>query len=161
MMFLAASQKFESADEQWAWTWWAVQSSLTTYWKKQIGRSICRDVVWHWESLCVCVRFWLPCMWAWGRYWMCVWVDTADVIMTFDLCLQSMAFCDVSPMSPVHILVIPRKPIPMLSQAGEDDTEVHGHLFSYPLQHNSLRVVWWSLGLFSFSPSQFTWPPGW
>ena len=39
--------------------------------------------------------------------------------------LQSMAFRDVNPVSPVHILVIPRKPIPMLSQAGEDDTEVN------------------------------------
>ena len=49
-----------------------------------------------------------------------------------------MAFRDVNPVSPVHILVIPRKPIPMLSQAKDEDTEV-----LYILQSGrGLRVVY-------------------
>ena len=38
--------------------------------------------------------------------------------------MQSLAFRDVSPQAPVHILVIPKKPIPMLSQATEADEQV-------------------------------------
>ena len=39
-------------------------------------------------------------------------------------CIQCIAFCDVSPVSPTHFLVIPRKPIPMLSAAEDEDTGV-------------------------------------
>lgn len=38
--------------------------------------------------------------------------------------LQCIAFHDVNPVSAVHFLVIPRKPIPMLSKALDEDTEV-------------------------------------
>ncbi|MEB3243431.1 MAG: histidine triad nucleotide-binding protein [Cyanobacteriota bacterium] len=41
------------------------------------------------------------------------------------LCL---AFRDVSPQAPVHVLVIPRKPIPSLAEAGAEDQELLGHL---------------------------------
>lgn len=33
-------------------------------------------------------------------------------------------FRDVAPQAPVHFLVIPRKPIPRISQAEEDDQQV-------------------------------------
>lgn len=37
---------------------------------------------------------------------------------------QCIAFRDVSPQAPTHILVIPRKPIPQISKAEDDDAEV-------------------------------------
>ena len=49
----------------------------------------------------------------------------ADIVYEDDLAL---AFRDVNPQAPVHILVIPKKPIPKLSDAESDDTELLGHL---------------------------------
>ncbi len=49
----------------------------------------------------------------------------ADIVYEDDLCL---AFRDVNPQAPVHILVIPKKPLDMLSSAGEDDQELLGHM---------------------------------
>lgn len=42
-----------------------------------------------------------------------------------DLCL---AFHDVAPQAPVHVLVIPKKPIPSLAEAQDDDERLLGHL---------------------------------
>jgi histidine triad (HIT) family protein len=42
-----------------------------------------------------------------------------------DLCL---AFKDVNPQAPVHVLVIPRKPIATLAEARLEDQELLGHL---------------------------------
>lgn len=42
-----------------------------------------------------------------------------------DLCL---AFHDVAPQAPVHVLVIPKQPIPSLAQATVDDERLLGHL---------------------------------
>lgn len=42
-----------------------------------------------------------------------------------DLCL---AFHDVSPQAPVHVLVIPKRPIASLADVGDDDAAVLGHL---------------------------------
>jgi len=39
-----------------------------------------------------------------------------------------LAFKDVSPQAPTHILVIPKKPIPRLSEANPEDAELMGHL---------------------------------
>jgi len=41
---------------------------------------------------------------------------------------QCLAFRDVQPQAPVHILVIPQKPIPSLKEAGKEDKELLGHL---------------------------------
>ena len=49
----------------------------------------------------------------------------ADIIHEDDLC---MAFYDVNPEAPTHFLVIPRKPIPMLQDANEEDKTILGHL---------------------------------
>lgn len=35
---------------------------------------------------------------------------------------------DIAPQAPTHLLVIPRKPIDRLGSAGEEDTELLGHL---------------------------------
>jgi histidine triad (HIT) family protein len=39
-----------------------------------------------------------------------------------------LAFRDVNPQAPVHVLVIPRKPIPTLAEARLEDQELLGHL---------------------------------
>ena len=49
----------------------------------------------------------------------------ADIVYEDDLAL---AFKDVSPQAPTHILVIPKKPIPRLSESQSEDTELMGHL---------------------------------
>ena len=41
---------------------------------------------------------------------------------------QCLAFRDVQPQAPVHILVIPRKQIESLRAAGPEDKELLGHL---------------------------------
>ncbi|XP_053621117.1 adenosine 5'-monophosphoramidase HINT1 [Plodia interpunctella] len=41
---------------------------------------------------------------------------------------QCVAFHDVNPQAPTHILVIPRKPIPQLSKAEDADEKLLGHL---------------------------------
>jgi len=39
-----------------------------------------------------------------------------------------VAFHDISPRAPTHILVIPRKPIPRVGEATAEDSAVLGHL---------------------------------
>ncbi|MGL6338063.1 MAG: histidine triad nucleotide-binding protein [Waterburya sp.] len=50
---------------------------------------------------------------------------SADIVYEDDLAL---AFKDVNPQAPTHILVIPKKPIPRLSDASPEDTALMGHL---------------------------------
>lgn len=40
-----------------------------------------------------------------------------------------VAFRDLNPQAPTHILLIPRKPIPTLNDAGPEDAELIGKLF--------------------------------
>jgi histidine triad (HIT) family protein len=49
----------------------------------------------------------------------------ANIVFEDDL---SLAFTDVNPQAPTHILVIPKKPIPSLSEAVPEDHRVLGHL---------------------------------
>lgn len=49
----------------------------------------------------------------------------ADIVYEDDLAL---AFKDVNPQAPTHILVIPKKPIPRLSESAQEDAELMGHL---------------------------------
>lgn len=39
-----------------------------------------------------------------------------------------IAIHDINPQAPVHVLVIPKKPIPRVGEAGVDDQAVLGHL---------------------------------
>ena len=48
-----------------------------------------------------------------------------DEVYSDDQCL---AFRDIAPQAPVHLLVIPRKPIESLRSAGEEDVKLLGHL---------------------------------
>lgn len=49
----------------------------------------------------------------------------ANIVHEDDLCL---AFTDITPQAPTHILVIPKKPIPSLAEAESDDKELLGHM---------------------------------
>jgi len=49
----------------------------------------------------------------------------ADIVHEDDLCL---AFHDISPQAPTHILVIPKKVIPRVGEAVREDRDVLGHL---------------------------------
>ena len=48
-----------------------------------------------------------------------------DEIYSDESCL---AFRDINPQAPVHILVIPRKPLVSLSDAASEDAQLLGHL---------------------------------
>lgn len=41
---------------------------------------------------------------------------------------QLLAFKDINPQAPVHILIVPKKPIPRISEAGPWDYQVLGQL---------------------------------
>ncbi len=50
----------------------------------------------------------------------------AKIVYEDDLCL---AFEDVQPKAPTHILVIPKKEIPSADEIAEEDEQLVGHLF--------------------------------
>lgn len=49
----------------------------------------------------------------------------ADIVYEDDLCL---AFRDVSPQAPTHVLLIPKKPVASLDEFSEEDQQLAGHL---------------------------------
>jgi histidine triad (HIT) family protein len=49
----------------------------------------------------------------------------ADIVYEDDLCL---AFRDINPQAPTHVLVIPKKEIPRLTDAKDEDQALLGHL---------------------------------
>lgn len=51
----------------------------------------------------------------------------ANIVHEDDLCL---AFHDVSPQAPVHVLLIPRKPVVSLDQLTAEDAQLSGHLLN-------------------------------
>ena len=50
----------------------------------------------------------------------------AKIVYQDDLCL---AFEDISPQAPTHLIVIPKKEIPTVNDVAEEDEAVIGHLF--------------------------------
>lgn len=62
----------------------------------------------------------------------------AEIVHEDDWCL---AFRDVHPQAPVHVLVIPKQQLISLAHAGEGDSQLLGHLL------NALRQVAVQLGL--------------
>ena len=99
----------------------------------------------------------------------------ANIIYEDDLCL---AFTDVNPQAPTHILVIPKQPIPKLSDAAPGDKELLGHLLltvkqvadQAGLTENGYRVVIntgtdggqtvFHLHLHLLGGRSLDWPPG-
>lgn len=49
----------------------------------------------------------------------------ADIVHEDDLCL---AFRDISPQAPIHVLIVPKKPIARVARAEDDDAAILGHL---------------------------------
>ncbi len=88
------------------------------------------------------------------------------------------AFRDINPQAPVHILIIPRKPIPRIAEAEPDDHQVLGHLLlkarevaaAEGLAGNGYRLVFNNgsdagetvphLHLHILGGRQMAWPPG-
>lgn len=50
----------------------------------------------------------------------------AEIVYEDDNCV---AFCDVSPQAPTHVLVVPRKPIASLDKLTDDDLPLVSHLW--------------------------------
>jgi histidine triad (HIT) family protein len=50
----------------------------------------------------------------------------AEIVYEDDLCL---AFKDIRPQAPVHLIVIPKKPIESVDDVAEDEVAIVGHLF--------------------------------
>lgn len=98
----------------------------------------------------------------------------ADIVYEDDRCL---AFRDVNPQAPVHILVIPKQPIARLVDAVDDDESLLGHLLltankvaadegigdAFRVAINNGAGVGQSvfhLHLHVLGGRSFTWPPG-
>lgn len=98
----------------------------------------------------------------------------ADIVYEDDQCL---AFRDVNPQAPVHILVIPKQPIARLIDAGDGDEALLGHLLltankvaadqgvgdAFRVAINNGAGVGQSvfhLHLHVLGGRSFTWPPG-
>lgn len=98
----------------------------------------------------------------------------ADIVYEDDLAL---AFKDVSPQAPIHILVIPKKSLPQLSVAESEDHALMGHLLLTAKRvaeqaglTNGYRIVINNgddggqtvnhLHLHILGGRQMTWPPG-
>ena len=98
----------------------------------------------------------------------------ADIVYEDDLCL---AFRDINPRAPVHLLVIPKKPLATLADVGSDDQEILGHLLVVANivaekegVGDAFRLVLnngagagqevFHLHLHVLAGRSFTWPPG-
>jgi len=91
---------------------------------------------------------------------------------------RCVAFHDISPQAPLHILIVPRMPIPRLALAASDDTTLLGHLLltaaavarSQGVDESGFRVVINNgphggeavphLHLHLLAGRQLLWPPG-
>ena len=99
----------------------------------------------------------------------------ADIVYEDDLCL---AFRDINPVAPVHILIIPKKELPALDKAEAEDHAILGHLLIKAseiarcegLEEGGYRVVInngegagqsvFHLHLHLLGGRPFSWPPG-
>lgn len=99
----------------------------------------------------------------------------ADIVYEDDLIL---ALRDINPGAPIHILVVPKKPIPRIAEAALEDQSVLGHLLlkaaeiaaNAGLEKNGYRLVINNgpdagesvphLHLHILGGRELSWPPG-
>ena len=99
----------------------------------------------------------------------------SEIIYEDDLVL---AFNDINPKAPTHVLIIPKKPIPRIAEAEPEDHQVLGHLLlkareiagELELHENGFRLVINNgsdagetvphLHLHILGGRKMTWPPG-
>lgn len=63
----------------------------------------------------------------------------ADIVYQDDLCV---CFRDISPQAPEHLLLVPRKPIPRLSEAGEEDAALPAcQALSMPVRYTHEKIA--------------------
>jgi histidine triad (HIT) family protein len=62
----------------------------------------------------------------------------AEIVYEDDECL---AFRDIAPQAPTHVLVVPRRPIPSLDALADDDYQLVGHI------HKVIRELAMKFGL--------------
>lgn len=99
---------------------------------------------------------------------------SADIVYEDEQCL---AFRDINPQAPTHVLVIPRKPIPTIDDISPGDEALVGHLFRVASQvaeqeglDNGYRTVIncgddgqqsvYHLHLHVLGGRKLQWPPG-
>lgn len=99
----------------------------------------------------------------------------ADIVYEDELCV---GFRDIAPQAPVHLLVVPRKPIPRIAEADDEDQGLIGHLLltarkiakEQGLAEKGFRLVVNNgpeggeavphLHIHILAGRQMTWPPG-
>jgi len=98
----------------------------------------------------------------------------ADIVYEDELCL---AFRDINPQAPLHVLLIPKKPYAKLSEVPAEEQDLLGHMMlmaskiaaqegyegTYRLVVNNGAEVGQSvfhLHLHILAGRKFTWPPG-
>ena len=99
----------------------------------------------------------------------------ADIVYEDDICL---AFKDISPQAPVHLLIIPKKEIVSIATLTDEDKEIMGHIMVKTaeiariagLEENGYRVVTnigenggqsvFHIHFHLLGGRRLTWPPG-
>ena len=99
----------------------------------------------------------------------------ADLVYEDDTCI---AFNDINPIAPLHILIIPKKEIPTINDLNKDDRKSIGHLTYIAkkiakeknIDKNGYRLVFncnedggqsvYHIHLHLIAGRKFNWPPG-
>ena len=99
----------------------------------------------------------------------------ADIVYEND---KVLAFKDINPVSPIHILIIPKKEIPTINDISSNDKELLGEMFitaqkiakKLNINKNGYRVVFncnedggqtvFHLHMHLLAGRLFSWPPG-
>ena len=99
----------------------------------------------------------------------------SEIVYEDDICL---AFKDINPVAPKHILIIPKKEISTLNDITDNDKNTIGHLFivakniakDFNINKSGYRVVFncnedagqtvFHLHMHLLAGRKFTWPPG-
>ena len=98
----------------------------------------------------------------------------AEILFEDDKCL---VFKDINPIAPIHVLIIPKKPIEKISDSKKEDTEILGYLLlkagdiarelgveeAFRLGVNNgahAQQTVFPLHIHLIAGREFSWPPG-